>query len=46
MIEDALGASGRLIGVVQPEEEGELFGIGCAGRISYFQKPAVGATPR
>ena len=39
MIEDALGASGRLIGMVQPiEEDGQLFGIGCAGRISYFQE--------
>ena len=43
MIEDALGASGRLIGMVQPiEEEGELFGIGCAGRISYFQETGDG----
>ena len=38
MIEDALCERGRLIGMVQPiEEEDELFGIGCAGRISYFQ---------
>ena len=43
MIEDALGASGRLIGMVQPiEEEGQLFGIGCAGRISYFQETGDG----
>ena len=43
MIEDALGASGRLIGMVQPiEEECELFGIGCAGRISYFQETGDG----
>ena len=43
MIEDALGASGRLIGMVQPmEDSGELFGIGCAGRISYFQETGDG----
>lgn len=43
MIEDALGAPGRLIGMVQPmEEDGELFGIGCAGRISYFQESGDG----
>ena len=43
MIEDALGASGRLIGMVQPiEEETKLFGIGCAGRISYFQETGDG----
>ena len=43
MIEDALGASGRLIGMVQPiEEDGQLFGIGCAGRISYFQETGDG----
>ena len=37
MVEDALGAPGRLIGMVQPiDEAGALFGIGCAGRISYF----------
>ena len=43
MIEDALGTPGRLIGMVQPmEEEGELFGIGCAGRISYFQETGDG----
>ena len=43
MIEDALGANGRLIGMVQPmEEDGELFGIGCAGRISYFQETGDG----
>ena len=43
MVEDALGSSGRLIGMVQPmEESGELFGIGCAGRISYFQETGDG----
>ena len=43
MIDDALGTSGRLIGMVQPmEESGELFGIGCAGRISYFQETGDG----
>lgn len=43
MIEDALGSKGRLIGMVQPmEESGELFGIGCAGRISYFQETGDG----
>lgn len=43
MIEDALGTSGRLIGMVQPmEDSGELFGIGCAGRISCFQETGDG----
>ena len=43
MIEDALGAPGRLIGMVQPmDEQGDLFGIGCAGRISYFQETGDG----
>ena len=43
MIEDALGVSGRLIGMVQPmEKSGELFGIGCAGRISCFQEAGDG----
>lgn len=43
MIEDALGAPGRLIGMVQPiDEAGALFGIGCAGRISYFQETGDG----
>jgi Lon protease-like protein len=43
MIDDALGAPGRLIGMVQPvDEAGALFGIGCAGRISYFQETGDG----
>ena len=43
MIEDALGAPGRLIGMVQPlDDDGTLFGIGCAGRISYFQETGDG----
>jgi Lon protease-like protein len=43
MVEDALGAPGRLIGMVQPvDEAGALFGIGCAGRISYFQETGDG----
>ena len=43
MIEDALGSPGRLIGMVQPlDDEGTLFGIGCAGRISYFQETGDG----
>ena len=43
MIEDALGTPGRLIGMVQPvDEAGALFGIGCAGRISYFQETGDG----
>ncbi|MEX0503365.1 LON peptidase substrate-binding domain-containing protein [Alphaproteobacteria bacterium LSUCC0719] len=43
MIEDALGSPGRLIGMVQPVgDAGNLFGIGCAGRISYFQETGDG----
>ena len=43
MIEDALGTPGRLIGMVQPiDEDGALFGIGCAGRIVYFQETGDG----
>ena len=39
MVDDALGQPDRLIGMVQPmEEHGSLFGIGCAGRIGYFQE--------
>ena len=39
MIEDALASPGRLIGMVQPlDDDGTLFGIGCAGRVSYFQE--------
>jgi Lon protease-like protein len=39
MIEDVLSAPGRLLGMVQPiDDQGKLFGIGCAGRISYFQE--------
>ena len=39
MIDDALAQPDRLIGMVQPmEEHGSLFGIGCAGRIGYFQE--------
>ena len=43
MIEDALASPGRLIGMVQPlDDDGTLFGIGCAGRISYFQETGDG----
>jgi len=43
MVEDALGTPGRLIGMVQPlDDAGALFGIGCAGRISYFQETGDG----
>ena len=43
MIEDALGSPGRLIGMVQPlDDDGTLFGIGCAGRVSYFQETGDG----
>ena len=43
MVDDALGQPERLIGMVQPmEEQGGLFGIGCAGRISYFQETGDG----
>ena len=43
MIEDALATPGRLIGMVQPvDEAGALFGIGCAGRITYFQETGDG----
>ena len=39
MVDDALGHPDRLIGMVQPmEEQNSLFGIGCAGRIGYFQE--------
>lgn len=43
MIEDALQSPERLIGMVQPlGEDGALFGVGCAGRISYFQESGDG----
>ena len=39
MIEDTLATPGRLIGMVQPVgEDGDLFAVGCAGRITYFQE--------
>lgn len=49
MVDDALSSPDRLIGMVQPLEDDqllevqnktvpELFAIGCAGRISYFQE--------
>jgi Lon protease-like protein len=39
MIDAALATPDRLIGMVQPlTDEGDLFGVGCAGRISYFQE--------
>ncbi len=43
MIEDALQTSERMIGMVQPlNDEGTLFDVGCAGRISYFQESGDG----
>ena len=39
MIEAALATPDRLIGMVQPaKEDGDLFAIGCAGRITSFQE--------
>lgn len=37
MFEDALG-SGRLIGVIQPDDEGGLQKVGCLGRITSFSE--------
>jgi Lon protease-like protein len=43
MIEDALQTPERMIGMVQPlNDEGTLFDVGCAGRISYFQESGDG----
>ncbi len=43
MIEDALQKPERLIGMVQPlNDDGTLFDVGCAGRISYFQESGDG----
>jgi Lon protease-like protein len=43
MIEDALQTPHRMIGMVQPlNEEGTLFDVGCAGRITYFQESGDG----
>ena len=43
MIEDALQTPERRIGMVQPlNDEGTLFDVGCAGRISYFQESGDG----
>ncbi len=39
MIEDAMATQHRLIGMVQPaNEDGQLFDVGCAGRITSFQE--------
>ena len=41
MVRDALRSPGRLIGMVQPADsgaEGEVYGTGCAGRITAFQE--------
>ena len=43
MVDNVLGQPKRLIGMVQPmEEQGGLFAIGCAGRLSYFQETEDG----
>ena len=43
MIEDALQTPERIIGMVQPlNDDGTLFDVGCAGRISYFQESGDG----
>ena len=43
MIEDALQTPHRMIGMVQPlNEEGTLFDVACAGRITYFQESGDG----
>jgi Lon protease-like protein len=43
MIEDALQTPERMIGMVQPlNDDGTLFDVGCAGRISYFQESGDG----
>lgn len=43
MIEDALQKPERMIGMVQPlNDDGTLFDVGCAGRISYFQESGDG----
>ncbi len=43
MVEDALQTHERMIGMVQPlNDEGALFDVGCAGRISYFQESGDG----
>ncbi len=43
MIEDTLQTPERMVGMVQPlNEDGTLFDVGCAGRISYFQESGDG----
>jgi len=43
MVEDALQTPERMIGMVQPlNEDGALFDVGCAGRITYFQETGDG----
>lgn len=41
MVDDALRAS-RLIGMIQPDETGELYKVGCAGRITSYNETADG----
>ena len=42
MVDAALAAGHRLIGMVQPRENGELFQIGCAGRIQSYNETSDG----
>lgn len=41
MVDDAL-KSNRLIGMIQPREDGALYHVGCAGRITGWQETADG----
>ncbi len=41
MVDDAL-KSNRLIGMIQPREDGSLYHVGCAGRITGWQETADG----
>lgn len=38
MIQDALATPDRLIGMIQPDRDGELHDVGCAGRVAEFRE--------
>lgn len=38
MLDEALKSNSRMIGMIQPKEDGSLFETGCAGRITSFEE--------
>jgi hypothetical protein len=42
MVDDALRTESRLIGMIQTRDDGSIYDVGCAGRISSFHETADG----